>query len=178
MRAHPRSRGENADSEVRVRERAGSSPLTRGKHVPSVYGGRRPGLIPAHAGKTPPPESITTASAAHPRSRGENFGPFMLGCCDKGSSPLTRGKRTGAQVNIGGRGLIPAHAGKTRTVTVRCIRLRAHPRSRGKTRTVTVRCIRLRAHPRSRGENLPLSCEPPMLVGSSPLTRGKPYLPP
>ena len=55
------------------------------------------------------------------------------------------------------RGLIPAHAGKTR-----CPRRRASDR---------------RAHPRSRGENCHLwhDCDP--AAGSSPLTRGKPYVP-
>ena len=52
------------------------------------------------------------------------------------------------------RGLIPAHAGKT-VVTV--------PRQAGK-----------RAHPRSRGENVRTHARASWLLGSSPLTRGKP----
>ena len=50
--AHPRSRGENVAGGEREALGAGSSPLTRGKHIPpsrSVWG---LGLIPAHAGKT------------------------------------------------------------------------------------------------------------------------------
>ena len=51
-------------------------------------------------------------------------------------------------------GLIPAHAGKTSMWT-------GQPSTR-------------RAHPRSRGENDPGSTQPERLMGSSPLTRGKP----
>ena len=50
--AHPRSRGENHFEYARPETVKGSSPLTRGKHVPL---NKRPflrGLIPAHAGKT------------------------------------------------------------------------------------------------------------------------------
>ena len=51
-RAHPRSRGENEKERTVIKNREGSSPLTRGKpsrglpHAPLVR------LIPAHAGKT------------------------------------------------------------------------------------------------------------------------------
>ena len=70
--AHPRSRGENPDCGVRVFLSEGSSPLTRGK--PLGLGGRvvPPGLIPAHAGKTPRTRRACSATWAHPRSRGEN----------------------------------------------------------------------------------------------------------
>ena len=52
-RAHPRSRGENRSCTVTRWAAAGSSPLTRGKPawIESVVA--PPGLIPAHAGKTP-----------------------------------------------------------------------------------------------------------------------------
>ena len=51
--AHPRSRGENRGSRGPPHGCWGSSPLTRGKHVPVVQGNLVGGLIPAHAGKTP-----------------------------------------------------------------------------------------------------------------------------
>ena len=49
---HPRSRGVNGDDDVRRREEAGSSPLTRGQ--PTVSRGATLALrvIPAHAGST------------------------------------------------------------------------------------------------------------------------------
>ena len=51
-RAHPHSRGENDDVLVRGFGGEGSSPLTRGKHVPRLPGRLAGGLIPTHAGKT------------------------------------------------------------------------------------------------------------------------------
>ena len=50
----------------------GSSPLTRGKHEATDLGRERPGLIPAHAGKTDGWTWNVSRIAAHPRSRGEN----------------------------------------------------------------------------------------------------------
>ena len=111
------------------------------------------GLIPAHAGKTDVGDGVHCLSPAHPRSRGENNLGASPGHCSCGSSPLTRGKRCPAASRSAARGLIPAHAGKTR----RGWRAGARPG----------------AHPRSRGENrghTPPACP---LAGSSPLTRGK-----
>ena len=70
-----------------------------------------------------------------------------------GSSPLTRGKPDGPPPRAPGRGLIPAHAGKTGSWTL--------------LRSVS------RAHPRSRGENALLASMVVLAWGSSPLTRGK-----
>ena len=91
--------------------------------------------------------------SAHPRSRGENQAAKPLGRKDLGSSPLTRGKLPEAHRLLGGKRLIPAHAGKTR----------ATRRTR----------YRMRAHPRSRGENPSAAAAPASTCGSSPLTRGK-----
>ena len=132
---------------------SGSSPLTRGKR-PVRRDGRAPaGLIPAHAGKTPPGIGGWWLSWAHPRSRGENArrgGPITSG---PGSSPLTRGKQCVITLPSLIVGFIPAHAGKT-----------------GVGAGVGVDCG---AHPRSRGENAGTTQRPPPLSGSSPLTRGK-----
>ena len=90
--AHPRSRGENAVIDTLIADRAGSSPLTRGKprtrhpeHVPG-------GLIPAHAGKTEHGFGDAPEDGAHPRSRGENSKENPAPPKAAGSSPLTRGK--------------------------------------------------------------------------------------
>ena len=71
----------------------------------------------------------------------------------KGSSPLTRGKLGRHRDGLQDRGLIPAHAGKTR-------------------RGGAAGC-RPRAHPRSRGENVRAVSSKRSGSGSSPLTRGK-----
>ena len=90
---------------------------------------------------------------AHPRSRGENGAAAGFAACVGGSSPLTRGKLSRIFVVFLCCGLIPAHAGKTLSLT----------------RTQ----LRRRAHPRSRGENMIEDRVSASASGSSPLTRGK-----
>ena len=68
---------------------------------------------------------------AHPRSRGENVDPREAHGVLPGSSPLTRGKLQMRADLCAVGGLIPAHAGKTRTGALDWLRRRAHPRSRG-----------------------------------------------
>ena len=151
--AHPRSRGENALSPRFPMSTPGSSPLTRGKQD-NDHPDRPPrGLIPAHAGKTSTYSHTRAHPRAHPRSRGENQRGQTRDARPPGSSPLTRGKPLTAIVPRGTTGLIPAHAGKTRSA--------AAP------------LARRRAHPRSRGENMPGTQGSATLTGSSPLTRGK-----
>ena len=152
-RDHPRSRGENKQLQHGAVIALGSSPLTRGKRLPA---GRPPhgrGIIPAHAGKTPSAWSPCSRRRDHPRSRGENTVCVPLGAFCGGSSPLTRGKRLSRDLGDHGRGIIPAHAGKTCRLTV-------WPPAR-------------RDHPRSRGENFGVSIATITARGSSPLTRGK-----
>ena len=96
---------------------AGSSPLTRGKHVHSAGTVLTHGLIPAHAGKTGTVPVCRSSSRAHPRSRGENHARKVAKPGDKGSSPLTRGKPSASARYSAAAGLIPAHAGKTPTRT-------------------------------------------------------------
>ena len=152
-RAHPRSRGENAGSGLPGACAPGSSPLTRGKH-PRLAVRRLPRrLIPAHAGKTRPPQRESPGPEAHPRSRGENSHWPDVNTGSGGSSPLTRGKPHTRGRRPHQPGLIPAHAGKTYRV---------------KSDNVAGR-----AHPRSRGENSAAYPARPSLRGSSPLTRGK-----
>ena len=154
-RAHPRSRGENVLQCRRTSRLQGSSPLTRGKRrevrrcVPASR------LIPAHAGKTFQAELEMIRDRAHPRSRGENRSMAVAFSASSGSSPLTRGKRHMTFDARRDQGLIPAHAGKT------------WRRSRGSDTGG--------AHPRSRGENTACSAGRASVMGSSPLTRGKPW---
>ena len=70
--AHPRSRGENAPSNVPSSSYSGSSPLTRGKLCEESQKREIWGLIPAHAGKTLHASRHAGVSSARPRSRGEN----------------------------------------------------------------------------------------------------------
>ena len=115
--AHPRSRGENCQRWCRSCRWSGSSPLTRGKPHHQGRVGPTPGLIPAHAGKTPRAMVWSAAAWAHPRSRGENSAVTDTNWGPNGSSPLTRGKRHFTERLCERRRLIPAHAGKTIILT-------------------------------------------------------------
>ena len=171
--AHPRSRGENPYAASQEQDPKGSSPLTRGKLVAGSGPIRAYGLIPAHAGKTPPWIRRARASRAHPRSRGENDRPSIQRAMREGSSPLTRGKPVGLRNRVSRCGLIPAHAGKTSSASAASKASRAHPRSRGENSTSDEKPARGMAHPRSRGENTEEDSLAGLIQGSSPLTRGK-----
>ena len=111
--AHPRSRGENSCESLIVSWVGGSSPLTRGKHSRPPRSQSTARLIPAHAGKTLDPSERAWLQRAHPRSRGENAQADYGSTVERGSSPLTRGKRFCASPVGEDSRLIPAHAGKT-----------------------------------------------------------------
>ena len=153
-RAHPRSRGENHPLLQEQDGVGGSSPLTRGKPRTRSSPSARAGLIPAHAGKTMRSWIVVADEGAHPRSRGENGCGRRPRVSVKGSSPLTRGKHAGARARPHAWGLIPAHAGKTYRHGGAASALGAHPRSRGENGRFVINVV--------------------TMVGSSPLTRGKP----
>ena len=90
-----------------------------------------------------------------------------------GSSPLTRGKLVDPLIALAVRGLIPAHAGKTRLTAGLSQRDRLIPAHAGKTRPGDRAVRQPRAHPRSRGENSAQQIAARNGDGSSPLTRGK-----
>ena len=93
--AHPRSRGENLNAAMDANPIGGSSPLTRGKLGDHGLDRVPDGLIPAHAGKTFRCPGSRPCWWAHPRSRGENAPDELEADFLRGSSPLTRGKRSG-----------------------------------------------------------------------------------
>ena len=115
-RAHPRSRGENHPIPANWSAQWGSSPLTRGKLAVRDHLTELVRLIPAHAGKTCCSIMWGRNFPAHPRSRGENKPVWPDMSEAEGSSPLTRGKLRQSRASGLASGLIPAHAGKTRSV--------------------------------------------------------------
>ena len=132
----------------------GSSPRVRGKRLELHWGDGRPGLIPARAGKTCPPNAAWTQDSAHPRACGKNgHHPGEPGG-EHGSSPRVRGKQRERPLDEPQPGLIPARAGKTKG---RC----------------ATRASR-RAHPRACGENGDVGGPQAGGLGSSPRVRGKP----
>ena len=151
--AHPRSRRENIITGIIGVLSEGSSPLTRGKRWRRGLCFWECGLIPTHAGKTRSSELDLNGGGAHPRSHGENKQLLVAAASQRGSSPLTRGKRDRLRELRLELGLIPTHAGKTR--------------GPGRART------RWGAHPHSRGENVRALAFMVPIVSSSPLMRGK-----
>ena len=133
-RAHPRSRGENAQCVDDVGVFTGSSPFTRGKPFCGLSVRACARLIPAHAGKTNRASRPCCPPSAHPRSRGENGTASRPRYRARGSSPLTRGKREDSLAPAALGRLIPAHAGKTQPYRPCPCPSRAHPRSRGENR--------------------------------------------
>ena len=133
--------------------RCGSSPRVRGKrifHWPVLC---RPGLIPACAGKTRSCTLAFSTWTAHPRVCGENEILTAEDLNSQGSSPRVRGKHAAFATEIPYGRLIPACAGKTKSL-----------RSASALR---------RAHPRVCGENAAFKALDALDEGSSPRVRGK-----
>ena len=111
--AHPRVGGENRWPATCWARLWGSSPRGRGKlgvAAERLDGGR---LIPAWAGKTSVIMARFGRWQAHPRVGGENGGWARRARYDRGSSPRGRGKPDNRRLQVAGRRLIPAWAGKT-----------------------------------------------------------------
>ena len=150
--AHPRSRGEHAQSFAVLLNQVGSSPLARGTSLGKCSSLHQLRLIPARAGNIPAPAAPDHLESAHPRSRGEHVSKAGAVAPGFGSSPLARG--TYAHLSLGHNitRLIPARAGNI-WIIFRWNTLQP-------------------AHPRSRGEHVrspPPACR---WTGSSPLARG------
>ena len=176
----------------------GSSPLARGGPSTDTPRGVIQGLIPARAGRTADRSPCSSATWAHPRSRGAD-----------------RRKRRRHRAD---RGLIPARAGRTGSSANRAATSGAHPRSRGadvgplvgssswwgssplargglgrrrggggRRGLIPARAGRTSkgadiasthgAHPRSRGADRPTARTRVPHSGSSPLARGGPPIP-
>ena len=130
----------------------GSSPLTRGTHLPGLKQKDKDRFIPAYAGNSGRPMSPLEANTVHPRLRGELLKTKVGTPAITGSSPLTRGTQPIAvRLNFPLR-FIPAYAGNSGVLSLESV-------------TITV-------HPRLRGELFGATKEVFWPCGSSPLTRG------
>ena len=153
-RDHPRTRGVYAHEPTPVGDEAGSSPHTRGLLLTDFNGAMGTRIIPAHAGFTLPGVSYALSTSDHPRTRGVYETPLGEYIHTSGSSPHTRGLQALVRRISAAQGIIPAHAGFTRS----------RPRRRGGGRD----------HPRTRGVYSGAEQPTRQLVGSSPHTRGLP----
>ena len=147
--------GENGGGEVAGVQGLGSSPRVRGKRDHGTVLPASDGLIPACAGKTGAATWRPASPPAHPRVCGENPEDGIRSFAVAGSSPRVRGKPHQALPARKPRRLIPACAGKTRTIVQISWASWAHPRVCGE--NYEAHEIGLRAG------------------GSSPRVRGKPF---
>ena len=109
----------------------GSSPRGRGGRGRDQPGDGRGGLIPAWAGRSASWPHPGCAARAHPRVGGEVFSPAPRVDASSGSSPRGRGGLPVCAADRGGRGLIPAWAGRSQVWALRASAGRAHPRVGG-----------------------------------------------
>ena len=110
---------------------AGSSPLTRGPHMPIEQLETLVRFIPAYAGNSPYIKLNAFSVAVHPRLRGELDVITSVRNFVNGSSPLTRGT---PPIEVYDRALprfIPAYAGNSLRLLVVILMIPVHPRLRG-----------------------------------------------
>ena len=92
---HPRIRGEHLLGAAEQRHDGGSSPHTRGTLVRDLRTMCHRRFIPAYAGNTPTRCAGGSWLAVHPRIRGEHMSAARAWNRVTGSSPHTRGTRSG-----------------------------------------------------------------------------------
>ena len=131
LTVHPRERGEHRRQAVPGVQLCGSSPRARGTPLRDGDGHSGARFIPASAGNTSSPSSPTSASAVHPRERGEHSIVSERKRLQGGSSPRARGTLTGGSAGSTGKRFIPASAGNTSPAPVVFNRPPVHPRERG-----------------------------------------------
>ena len=116
---HPRACGEHAPDSFKSMADTGSSPRMRGTQSHQKLHGRQDGIIPAHAGNTDVKSKNTNDLRDHPRACGEHVAGVRRTPHMPGSSPRMRGTRAGGPSPSPPSGIIPAHAGNTRSRPVR-----------------------------------------------------------
>ena len=126
----------------------------RGSHVLACMCPSGGGIIPAHAGLTMHHRVYATSTRDHPRACGAHTAKWRFAEGKRGSSPRMRGSLRFRNIIPAFQGIIPAHAGLTRSLYHRQKTYRDHPRACG-------------AHAYS-------STSPDSCGGSSPRMRGSP----
>ena len=111
-RDHPRGCGEKQGPDGRLASAKGSSPRVRGKAKWCIFVIHRSRIIPAGAGKSIHAGHRARRLGDHPRGCGEKCRFSSLCSLSGGSSPRVRGKGSIIFSSAGGRGIIPAGAGK------------------------------------------------------------------
>ena len=128
---HPRACGANVSSLGTASRCTGSSPRMRGKRQQFRAQVGHSRIIPAHAGQTSIWSRPARTYPDHPRACGANPCSVVRSESSAGSSPRMRGKLIEClRHNLDTR-IIPAHAGQTPSIPVRCPSRPDHPRACG-----------------------------------------------
>ena len=128
---HPRTRGVYTCQQELAQRSLGSSPHTRGLPLTNSNSSLRKRIIPAHAGFTGGGCVSLSRVWDHPRTRGVYVGEPGDQGPEQGSSPHTRGLRSGHNNFLPILRIIPAHAGFTQEVRSQAPQYWDHPRTRG-----------------------------------------------
>ncbi len=137
---------------------SGSSPRVRGDRIRGASGDRRPGLIPACAGRPSTPCRRIERCGAHPRVCGATTDLEQAGHDLWGSSPRVRGDRPSVNVHFPAPGLIPACAGRPFRIHRADNPGKAHPRVCGATDVRDQLKMAVEgSSPRVRGDPLPVN---------------------
>ena len=149
---HPRACGAHFLLTLYCKQYKGSSPRMRGSPGAGFDSIRAVGIIPAHAGLTPGAICYACAPWDHPRACGAHLMSNKQKKVVKGSSPRMRGSLTVVVAAAYDEGIIPAHAGLTKSATSFCVIPRDHPRACGAHRNWGgARCRVSGSSPRMRG---------------------------
>ena len=130
-RDHPRACGEHVRLDFAPAADWGSSPRMRGTPELKTIFRKLRGIIPAHAGNTKHGDDGCSNDRDHPRACGEHQFRSNAVTSDSGSSPRMRGTPVCCMCNIGTYGIIPAHAGNTKSWAASSSSVRDHPRACG-----------------------------------------------
>ena len=128
---HPRMRGEHPVVQFDANGGVGPSPHARGTRCPAHCCRPISRAIPACAGNTRTTTATNTATAGHPRMRGEHKSPRPMSRPSTGPSPHARGTRRRTRPPRRCRRAIPACAGNTRIAAALATVSTGHPRMRG-----------------------------------------------
>ncbi len=128
---HPRAGGADKGLAGEVGKSPGSSPRWRGGHLPARAPVRRPGVIPALAGRTARRFSESVKFWGHPRAGGADPPDAGHAPSEWGSSPRWRGGPIPLGSLTAPLGVIPALAGRTAPSPTVGRWGRGHPRAGG-----------------------------------------------
>ena len=117
------------------------------------------GIIPAHAGLTKVVQCPYPAFWDHPRACGAHAFSASITVAAWGSSPRMRGSPSNDFHRIIGKGIIPAHAGLTISITSYRLTTRDHPRACGAHSSVHGQWrMKTGSSPRMRGSRVSVRC--------------------